>query len=240
MEKQYNISGMTCGGCVSKVKKILEAIPEVKSAQVQLEAPQGILFLQKEVSVELLNGKLSSAGNYTIEEIHSTLVNETEIPQKSITTYKPLVLIVSFIAGVSFLVQYPFENFSGMLRMRYFMAGFFIVFAFFKLLNLEGFSNSYRMYDIVAKKWNLWGLIYPFVELTFGILYLINVFPFETNVATAIILGVSSIGVIQSNLNKKKIKCACLGDVFNLPMSTVTIVEDLTMVAMALVMLYFL
>lgn len=240
MEKQYNISGMTCGGCVSKVKKILEATPEVKSAQVQLEAPQGILFLQKEVSVELLNGKLSSAGNYTIEEIHSTLVNETEIPQKSITTYKPLVLIVSFIAGVSFLVQYPFENFSGMLWMRYFMAGFFIVFAFFKLLNLEGFSNSYRMYDIVAKKWNLWGLIYPFVELTLGILYLINVFPFETNLATAIILGVSSIGVIQSNLNKKKIKCACLGDVFNLPMSTVTIVEDLTMVAMALVMLYLL
>lgn len=240
MEKQYNISGMTCGGCVSKVKKILEAIPEVKSAQVQLEAPQGILFLQKEVSMELLNGKLSSAGNYTIEEIHSTLVNETEIPQKSITTYKPLVLIVSFIAGVSFLVQYPFENFSGMLWMRYFMAGFFIVFAFFKLLNLEGFSNSYRMYDIVAKKWNLWGLIYPFVELVLGILYLINVFPFETNVATAIILGVSSIGVIQSNLNKKKIKCACLGDVFNLPMSTVTIVEDLTMVAMTLVMLYFL
>ena len=131
MEKQYNISGMTCGGCVSKVKKILEAIPEVKSAQVQLEAPQGILFLQKEVSMELLNGKLSSAGNYTIEEIHSTLVNETEIPQKSITTYKPLVLIVSFIAGVSFLVQYPFENFSGMLWMRYFMAGFFFVFAFF-------------------------------------------------------------------------------------------------------------
>lgn len=120
------------------------------------------------------------------------------------------------------------------------MAGFFIVFAFFKLLNLEGFSNSYRMYDIVANKWNIWGLIYPFVELTLGILYLINVFPFETNVATAIILGVSSIGVIQSNLNKKKIKCACLGDVFNLPMSTVTIVEDLTMVAMALVMLYFL
>lgn len=240
MEKQYNISGMTCGGCVSKVKKILEAIPEVKSAQVQLEAPQGILFLQKEVSVELLNGKLSSAGNYTIEEVHSTLVNETEIPQKSITTYKPLVLIVSFIAGVSFLVQYPFENFSGMLWMRYFMAGFFIVFAFFKLLNLEGFSNSYRMYDIVAKKWHLWGLIYPFVELTFGILYLINVFPFETNFATAIILGVSSIGVIQSNLNKKQIKCACLGDVFNLPMSTVTIIEDLTMVAMALVMLYFL
>ncbi len=84
------------------------------------------------------------------------------------------------------------------------------------------------------------GINISFCRINLRHLILINVFPFETNVATAIILGVSSIGVIQSNLNKKKIKCACLGDVFNLPMSTVTIVEDLTMVAMALVMLYFL
>jgi hypothetical protein len=56
-------------------------------------------------------------------------------------------------------------------------------------------------------------------------------------VATIIVLGVSSIGVIQSNLNKRKIKCACLGDVFNLPMSTVTIIEDVGMVVMAALML---
>jgi hypothetical protein len=118
------------------------------------------------------------------------------------------------------------------------MAGFFIVFAFFKLLNLEGFANSYKMYDIVAVKWKGWGYIYPFVELALGISYLLNIVPFETNLTTVIILGISSIGVIKSNLDKKKIKCACLGDVFNLPMSTVTIVEDLTMVAMAGWMLY--
>ena len=93
------------------------------------------------------------------------------------------------------------------------------------------------MYDIVAAKWKNWGYVYPFVELTLGILYLLNIAPFATNFATVLILGVSSIGVIKSNIDKKKIKCACLGDVFNLPMSTVTIVEDLTMVAMALFML---
>ncbi len=53
-----------------------------------------------------------------------------------------------------------------------------------------------------------------------------------------IILGVSSIGVIKSNLAKQKIQCACLGSVFNLPMSTVTIVEDLLMVVMAELMLF--
>lgn len=238
MEKQYNISGMTCGGCVAKVKKTLEAIPEVGSAQVQLEAPEGTLSLKKEVSIELLNDKLGAVGNYTIEEITPESNNEIDLPEKSITTYKPLILIVSFIAGVSFLAQYPFEEFSGMLWMRHFMAGFFVVFAFFKLLNIKGFANSYRMYDIVAAKWKGWGYIYPFIELGLGIFYLLNLFPYATNLATVIILGISSIGVIKSNLDKKKIKCACLGDVFNLPMSTVTIVEDLTMVAMAGWMLY--
>ena len=117
------------------------------------------------------------------------------------------------------------------------MAGFFIVFSFFKLLNLQGFADSYRMYDIVAEKWKGWGYIYPFVELVLGLAYLTNWNPNITNWTTVIVLGVSTIGVVKSNLNKRKIKCACLGDVFNLPMSTVTVVEDVTMVAMAAFML---
>merc|ERR1712224_1168815 len=129
------------------------------------------------------------------------------------------------------------NEFSGMLWMRHFMAGVFIVFAFFKLLNLQGFANSYSMYDIVAAKWKTWGYIYPFVELALGLLYLTNIAPLVTNLSTFLILGISSIGVIKSNLDKRKIKCACLGDVFNLPMSTVTIVEDLSMIGMSLIML---
>ena len=228
---------MTCGGCVAKVKKTLEVISGVESAQVQLNSPQGTLTLEREIPIGLLKEKLGQAGNYAIEEIPTSTTKEIELPEKSITTYKPLILIILFIAGVALLSQYPFTDFSGMLWMRHFMAGFFIVFSFFKLLNLEGFATSYQMYDIVADKWKVWGFIYPFVELTLGILYLLNIAPFETNLATIIILGVSSIGVIKSNLNKQKIKCACLGDVFNLPMSTITIIEDLAMVAMAAGML---
>lgn len=248
MKKEYSITGMTCGGCVSKVQKTLDSIDTIQEAHVQLEYPQAVIDSIKPLNIEEINAILSEKGNYTIsaEKVEEKVASMPEIkrqkkvvelPEKSLSTYKPLLLIVAFISGVSLLTQYPFNTFSGMLWMRHFMAGFFIVFAFFKLLNLHGFANSYRMYDIIAAKWKAWGLIYPFVELTLGILYLINIYSFETNLATAIILGVSSIGVIQSNLNKKKIKCACLGDVFNLPMSTVTIVEDLMMVGMAIVML---
>ena len=61
---------------------------------------------------------------------------------------------------------------------------------------------------------------------------------FQTYIATIFLMSFSSIGVIQSVLDKRKIRCACLGAVFNLPMSTITIIENLTMVVMACVMLW--
>ncbi|MGI9543478.1 MAG: heavy-metal-associated domain-containing protein [Cyclobacteriaceae bacterium] len=238
MEKQYTISGMTCGNCVVKVKNSLEALDVVQEANISLESPNGILVLHQEVDVDLLQSSLDTIGDYKIGPLNGELNQiDQPIPEKSVTTYKPLILVIAFITGVSLLAQYPFVNFSFMLWMRHFMAGFFIVFAFFKLLNLKGFADAYRGYDLVAAAWNGWGFAYPFVELTLGLLYLTNTTPFWTNVATVVILGISSIGVIKSNLKKQKIKCACLGDVFALPMSTVTIIEDLAMVAMAAVML---
>jgi hypothetical protein len=52
-----------------------------------------------------------------------------------------------------------------------------------------------------------------------------------------LVMSISIIGVLQSVLNKRKIKCACLGAVFNLPMSTITIIEDALMIGMSAVML---
>ena len=242
MKTEYNITGMTCTGCLSKVKEAIESIEGVESVGMQLDYPQATIESVNPPDLDSIKKAIANKGNYQIvsapiKTTRTELSNPEALPDKSITTYKPLLLIIGFIAGVSALVQYPFEGFSGMLWMRHFMAGFFIVFAFFKLLNLEGFSNSYRMYDLVARVWKPWGYIYPFVELALGIAYLIDFGPVITNTTTAIVLGVSSIGVIQANLNKKQIKCACLGDVFNLPMSTVTIIEDVTMVGMAVFML---
>ncbi len=81
-----------------------------------------------------------------------------------------------------------------------------------------------------------WGFIYPFVELALGIAYLTSFQMQWTLIATIIVMGISSIGVIRAVLDKQKIKCACLGTGFSLPMSTVTIIEDLGMVAMAVLM----
>ena len=121
--------------------------------------------------------------------------------------------------------------------MQNFMGAFFLAFSFFKLLDLRGFADSYRMYDIIAQRVPSYGYVYPFIELALGAAYIAGIQPSAVNMTTLMVMSVSSIGVIQSVLQKRKIRCACLGTVFNLPMSTVTLVEDGLMIAMAAAML---
>lgn len=240
IQRTYTINGMTCGGCASKVQQILSDVDGVIDANVTLDPPQAILQSEGILPLSKLESALLPYEKYKLTNtvsIDSNLVDAEGLPTKSWKTYWPLILIILMLSMVAGLAQFPFQNFSWMLWMRYFMAGFFLVFAFFKLLNIQGFADSYAMYDIIAGNWKWWGFLYPFCELALGVAYLIDFEPYYTNIATVVILGISSIGVIKSNLDKRVIKCACLGDVFNLPMSTVTIVEDLAMVGMALVML---
>ena len=101
------------------------------------------------------------------------------------------------------------------------------------MLDLSGFADSYSMYDVVARQFKAWGYIYAFIELGLGIAYATNFQPYATSVLTFVVMSISIIGVLQSVLNKRKIQCACLGAVFNLPMSTVTIIEDALMIVMS-------
>ena len=161
-----------------------------------------------------------------------------DIKKSKLETFKPLILIFLFISGVSVIAIVEGGQFNLMKWMNYFMAGFFITFSFFKFLDLRAFADSYSMYDLLAKRVRIYGFVYPFIELAMGIAYLTHFAPNSTYIATIAVMGFSSLGVIQSVLDKKKIKCACLGAVFNLPMTTVTIIEDLLMVAMAVLMLW--
>jgi hypothetical protein len=141
------------------------------------------------------------------------------------------------VAGIAAIASFDAQTFSWHQWMRYFMAGFFIVFSFFKFLDLKGFARSYAMYDLLAKQWKGYGYVYPFLELGLGVLYLTAINLPATHVATIIIMGFSSIGVIRNMLSPNQVQCACLGTVFKLPLGNVTLVEDLLMVAMAGVML---
>lgn len=239
---KYQVSGMTCGGCAMRVKAALANHAEY--AEVTLDPPQAILSRSK-LSLNALNEILAEVGNYRLSSIKAEPAQDANAgqahpeSQKSwLATYFPLLLILGFILLVTLSPQIAqgqgldFERW-----MTQFMAGFFLVFSFFKLLDIRSFADSYAMYDLLAMRFKPYAYVYPFIELGLGIAYLLAWQPLLTNSITFAVMTFSSLGVIRSVMNKQKIRCACLGAVFNLPMSTVTIVEDLLMAGMALWMI---
>lgn len=233
MVHKYQITGMTCTSCEAKVKSALLMVNNVTAVEVSKAENSATITMDKHIALSDLQKALDS--KYQISAIHHS---ETLEQTKSwFGTYKPVLLIFVYITIVTLLVQAGNHHFDFMQWMRHFMAGFFLVFSFFKMLNLKGFAESYVMYDVVARKIPAWAYAYAFIELALGIAFLIDFNPFATNLVTTIVMTVSIIGVLQTVLNKKKIQCACLGAVFNLPMSTVTIIEDALMIAMSVAML---
>ena len=231
MTHTYQVTGMTCGSCEAKVKSALFTLPDVTSVEVSKDNNSATISMSKHISISDLQNAIGAEGKY---KITATQYSEVAEQAKSwLATYKPILLIFAYITSISLLVQFTNHHFMPMQWMQHFMAGFFLTFSFFKLLNLSGFAESYAMYDVIAKRIPAWGYVYAFTELALGIAYLINFNPLVTNAVTFLVMTVSIIGVLQSVLNKKKIQCACLGAVFNLPMSTVTIIEDALMIAMS-------
>lgn len=249
----YPLTGLHCNACVGRVTAQLQPLAE--SVAVTL-SPMQVTLTNPAADFTTLQGAVAQAGKYVlmpnqplaqaiparaaIDSIASPSLADTAESSSWLATYKPLLLIVAYILGASVLVQAGLGtavDISAMQTMRYFMAGFFIVFSFFKLLDIPAFATAYSSYDLLAARWQGWGYVYPFVELALGVAYLVNFNPLLTNWATVLIMGFSAIGVIRAVMNKTRIQCACLGTAFKLPMSTVTIVEDVGMVAMAAWML---
>lgn len=154
----------------------------------------------------------------------------------TIKDFIPLFFIFISITGSSFLWVYAFDE-DFMRWMEIFMGLFFTVFGLFKVINIRGFVNAYQMYDIVAMRYPKYGYVYPFIEITLGVLYFMAVFPVITNMATLLVMIVSGWGVYLKLQKKEKIICACLGVVFKIPMTWVTLLEDALMAIMALITL---
>lgn len=151
--------------------------------------------------------------------------------------FLPLIAVFSLVISFVGLRQL---NYGPDLRsaMQDFMAAFFLLFGALKLLNLKGFVSAYAMYDVIAKKSTAYAYAYPFIEIGLGLAYLFRLFPNVTNFITLIVMFVSAIGVAIELSKGRDITCACLGVVFKVPMTYVTLFEDLLMAAMALIMLF--
>jgi cation transport ATPase len=240
MTHTYKIKGMTCGGCKASVEKYLSQVPNVSKVIVSLEKAEAKVSMSKHIATQTLKKALPE--KYTLEEkenenvfqMASQSMDSTEEKSK-LQQLQPLLLILFYIATASVLLHY--NNWEGKAVMLDFMGLFFIVFSFFKMLDLKNFPESFRMYDPLAKKISIYGWIYPFIETALGLMFLMR---FEIDIAliaTLIVLSITTVGVTKTLLDKKSIRCACLGTALKLPMTEATFIENAIMIVMAIVML---
>ena len=241
MKHIYKITGMTCGSCKASVENSLRDIDDVSDVEVNLENKEATITMDKHIDIVELQKSLASKYTITQKEIKNVFTStqsssfEIEEEKSKLQQLKPLLLIIFYIASASVLLNY--KNWSWSEFMLDFMGLFYIVFSFFKMLDLKGFPESFRMYDPLAKRVPFYGKVYPFIETALGLMFLLR---FEINIAliiTLIVLGITTIGVTKTLLDKKSIRCACLGTALKLPMTEATFIENAIMIVMATLML---
>ena len=241
MKKTYIISGMTCDSCKSTILQNLNELQEIEAVEVDRDKGEAIIFMTNNIEISKLQNALPSKflisekeiDNFSVSSIKSTL--EIDQEQSKLKQLKPLLIILTYISVASILMNY--KNWNSSEAMLDFMGLFYIVFSFFKMLDLKGFPESFRMYDPLAKRLPIYGRIYPFIETGLGLMLLMR---YEVKIAliiTLFVLGVTTIGVTKTLLDKKSIRCACLGTVLKLPMTEATFIENIIMIVMAISML---
>jgi len=222
MKQIINIEGMTCQGCASSVEQAITQLPAVES--VSANPKNGVVSVLQQSPVHPDEIKAVLPPKYALID------NPSTAPSKAKQLF-PLGLIYLFLIGGTSIIHFPIFETQAVLPD--FMGLFFVVFSFFKLLDLKGFQNSFRRYDPLAKSLPFYGWLYPFVELALGVLFLMRLEVQLTLCLTLGILGMTTIGVIKVLSSKKQIQCACLGSVLNLPMTEATLIENALMIGMA-------
>lgn len=147
--------------------------------------------------------------------------------------YVPLFVLLSFTLLAASARQAAASDWSWMSWMHDFMGLFLVVFAMFKFFDLKGFATGFAMYDLLAKRWKGWGYLYPFLELALGLAFLARWEPMLVYGLTAGLLAFGALGVLHALRQGLDIECACMGTVLHVPLSTVALLEDVAMAAMA-------
>jgi YHS domain-containing protein len=177
---------------------------------------------------------------FTVEPESYLASAPTANASESADSYTPLIVIVGLITLATAVLSVR-DSLHGAFAIRntllYFMTGFFLVFAGFKLIDLKGFAEGYSTYDLLAKRWYGYGFMYPFIELGFGLAMLMGYESRGLFIAEFIVMAFSGVGVAIKIAKKERFQCACLGTFLKVPLTKVTLVEDFGMAALALAML---
>lgn len=232
MKHDYIITEMTCSSCKEKLAKEFNKLKDVQKLSFDLDNKKVSITMSKHIDTEVLDKAAKKAGNYSVKESNSFQMSKKET---SLKDFAPLIAVFSYVILTAFLytlITGPHIN----NLMHGFMGSFFLYFSLFKMLDIAGFAQGYSTYDVIAKRVYVYGYLFPFIELSLAVIFLLQ---FTTPVilyATAILMLISAFGVAKNLLKNSNFKCACLGTVLNVPLTKISLFENLLMAAMAIIM----
>src|ERR1043165_688195 len=156
MQTTVMITGMHCEACADRLAQAFGRVPGVSHAHVTLNPARAHVEADRDIPVEALRQAARAAGDYSVRPVDAS----SPAPDAPPPSLYPLALIVLYITGASALTASVRGGDGWHGFMLDFMAGFFLVFSFFKLLDLRGFADAYQGYDLVARRWRSYALVY--------------------------------------------------------------------------------
>ena len=235
MNQKFLISGMTCLKCKASIENALQSFEAITKLKVDFKKQELSIISNEGLALSTVQKLIPKKYTILEKDFNEKSIDKEFEGKSKIQQLKPLLLIIFYITSASLLLN--FKNWNLNEFMLDFMGLFFIVFSFFKMLDLNGFLQSFKMYDPLAKRVSFYGRIYPFIETLLGLMFLMR---YEINIAliiTLVLLVITTIGVSKVLLQKQSIQCACLGTVLKLPMTEATLIENSIMIVMAIVMI---
>ena len=155
------------------------------------------------------------------------------------TTYTPVLVV--FLTTAIMAAMLSLTVFGTPLTVRageWFIALSMMALAMLKLQNLESFSSMFLNYDLLAKRWVPYGKVYPFAEFGAGALMVAGVLTRLSAPVALFIGGIGAASVFEAvYIDKRELKCACVGGDSNVPLGFLSLTENLMMIAMAVWML---
>ena len=158
------------------------------------------------------------------------------VQKEGATSYQPVIAIfaVAFLLGLA-ISWYALGTVFSVQAIEWFVSLSMCFLAVQKLQDLRSFSTMFLNYDLLARRWVRYGYIYPFGEALAGVLMVAHALPI-VSVPVALFIGsVGAVSVFKAvYIDKRELKCACVGGNSNVPLGFVSLTENLFMIGMGL------
>ena len=157
-------------------------------------------------------------------------------PKEGETSYQPVIAIfgVAFLLGLA-ISWYVFDTIFTVQAIEWFVSLSMALLAIQKLQDVRSFSTMFLNYDLLAKRWVRYGYLYPFGEALAGILMVAGALTFISAPVAIFIGAIGAVSVIKAvYVEKRELKCACVGGSSNVPLGFVSLTENVMMLGMGL------